>query len=402
MGESESGSEETDSDASVEGGTPEEQERRHFLDVVFAFADYLRDTTTEVVRMHKKIHSVVREEDKPLWSVEDPQKMLREIQVRLKHNDTFLQQLIREAGGERGVVGPPTGLGDDQKPGQGDGIVRVPAGHHVQRRNSSKVRSTLRQFVRDWALEGAAEREACYGPLLRSLQTYLPLTRDAPKAWRVCCPGSGLGRLPFDCARMGYAAQGNEFSYHMLLASQWVLNETKSAFCQSIFPFVLSTSNRMGKDDHLREIKIPDIWPTEEIKPGTDFSMCAGEFVEVYQDQKGEWDALLTPFFIDTAKNIFLYIRVFADILRPGGLWSNIGPLLYHYAEMEQEISIELSWEEIKPAIERYFEIKSVEFMDCSYTTNERSMSQILYHCIHFNAIRNNVPVQGKSHPVYT
>ena len=34
-----------------------------------------------------------------------------------------------------------------------------------------------------------------------------------------------------------------------------------------------------------------------------------------------------------------------AAIVRPGGLWSNIGPLLFHYAEQDT-ISIELSWEE--------------------------------------------------------
>ena len=29
-----------------------------------------------------------------------------------------------------------------------------------------------------------------------------------------------------------------------------------------------------------------------------DFSMCAGEFIEVYKDQLEEWDAIATCFFI--------------------------------------------------------------------------------------------------------
>ena len=112
-----------------------------------------------------------------------------------------------------------------------------------------------------------------------------------------------------------------------------------------------------------------------------DFSMCAGEFVSVYEEQFAEWDvawsftigkmvgrdsrktattvwelnpyqtfnfplaknrsvqnlkprsfqtstaeAVLTCFFLDTAKNVFLYIRTIADIVRPGGLWANLGP----------------------------------------------------------------------------
>lgn len=74
------------------------------------------------------------------------------------------------------------------------------------------------------------------------------------------------------------------------------------------------------------------------------FSFC----FQVYWEQKGEWDGLLTCFFIDTAKNILQYIRTIARILRSGGLWANLGPLLYHFSDMPNEISIELSWEELR------------------------------------------------------
>merc|ERR1711957_78977 len=101
------------------------------------------------------------------------------------------------------------------------------------------------------------------------------------------------------------------------------------------------------------------------------FSMCAGEFVEVYGPQKNEWDAVLTCFFLDTAKNVLLYIRVIADIIRPGGIWANLGPLLFHYAEQSTAISIELSWEEIKPVICKYFDFKEEDMRQAHYTTNE-------------------------------
>lgn len=32
-----------------------------------------------------------------------------------------------------------------------------------------KARSTLKQFVRDWSVEGAKERELSYGPILNAL-----------------------------------------------------------------------------------------------------------------------------------------------------------------------------------------------------------------------------------------
>ena len=42
---------------------------------------------------------------------------------------------------------------------------------------------------------------------------------------KVLCPGAGLGRLVLEIAGRGYAAQGNEFSYFMLLASNYLLNQ---------------------------------------------------------------------------------------------------------------------------------------------------------------------------------
>lgn len=60
-----------------------------------------------------------------------------------------------------------------------------------------------------------------------------------------------------------------------------------------------------------------------------------------------EWDAICTCFFIDTAHNIIEYIEVIYNILKPGGVWINFGPLLYHYAEMKGELSLELTLDQV-------------------------------------------------------
>ena len=60
-----------------------------------------------------------------------------------------------------------------------------------------------------------------------------------------------------------------------------------------------------------------------------------------------KWDVVVTCYFIDTAHNIVEYLQMIYKILKKGGLWVNIGPLLYHYAEMPGEMSIELTWEEV-------------------------------------------------------
>ena len=53
--------------------------------------------------------------------------------------------------------------------------------------------------------------------------------------------------------------------------------------------------------------------------------MVAGDFIEVYGQQKGEWNCVASCFFIDTAHNIVEYIELIYALLKPGGLWTNIG-----------------------------------------------------------------------------
>jgi hypothetical protein len=159
--------------------------------------------------------------------------------------------------------------------------------------NHSKVRSTLHQLVRDWSAEGAAEREICYGSVLRELTRVLPITAASANRLRVLVPGCGLGRLVFDLARAGYAAQGNEFSYQMLFTSQLILNATDTAEKWAIHPFIHDPSNHLRPEDMLREMRVPDVAPGEltERNPGADMSIAAGDFTEVYSTpaQEGAW-----------------------------------------------------------------------------------------------------------------
>jgi len=37
-----------------------------------------------------------------------------------------------------------------------------------------KVKTTLKQLVRDWSEGGAAEREACYAPVIREILNLYP------------------------------------------------------------------------------------------------------------------------------------------------------------------------------------------------------------------------------------
>lgn len=392
--------EESDSDDGMHRDCkdPDESERRHFLDVCWSFIGYQDDALWEVARLHRAFSSL-SPQDLALWpSSSSIDAWHKEIISRIQVNSDFLKQLP-----------VPDVCGAYLGPNGRRMVVEVPRGHRVASRNSSKVRSTLRQFVRDWAADGASERANSYAPLIEALERHLPPPKlvngnypsdgSAPR-WSVLCPGCGLGRLPFDLACRGYAAQGNEFSYQMLLGSHLILNRAQGKESMVIYPYILSTSNRKKSDDHLRAVKIPDV--SEDDMPGNCMlSMAAGEFVEVYKDQEKEWDAVLTPFFIDTAKNIFIYIRTIAMLIKPKGCWVNLGPLLFHYADAPNDISIELSWEEIRPYICRYFDIVEESRREALYTTNPGCLYKVNYNCLFFTAIRNNVPISGQSNPVF-
>ncbi|KNB44621.1 hypothetical protein JH06_1525 [Blastocystis sp. subtype 4] len=267
----------------------------------------------------------------------------------------------------------------------------------------SKVKSTLHQLIRDWSDEGKEERELCYTPLLKRLEHYIPLVRNedgsiSPENQRrVLVPGTGLSRLLLEVVERGYAGQGNEFSYQMLLVSNYMLNHVSEAYSIPIYPWTDNPNNVFATGDNNRCILIPDVVPRVCVHEGADFSMCAGEFLESYSDQENAWDCVLTCFFIDTAPVIIEYITVIHKILKPGGYWINLGPLLYHWQsteditaeEMDERYgqSLELSFEEIQDIMKKVgFRILEVERFCSPYTDNIRSMMTTLFRGVLFVA----------------
>ncbi|KAG0135238.1 hypothetical protein HOY82DRAFT_159106 [Tuber indicum] len=203
-----------------------------------------------------------------------------------------------------------------------------------------KVRSTVKQFYRDWSDEGKAEREICYGGVLKELEERFGMVEDK-SAIRVLVPGAGLGRLAFDIAVAGYTSQGNEFSYHQLMASNYILNHTTTAYQHTLHPFISTFSNHSTRPDHLRGIQIPDVHPETLLElTGTDrFSMTAGDFRQSYEDlpPSQKFDVCATVFFIDTAPNLISYLETIKHLLVDDGIWMNFGPLLWHFEEHAQE-----------------------------------------------------------------
>lgn len=282
-----------------------------------------------------------------------------------------------------------------------------------------KARTTIRQFYRDWSAEGVVERSTCYDPVIQDL-SHSFAEYPNKECIKVLVPGAGLGRLVFELCRRGYSVEGNEISYHQLLASSWVLNSAKHAKQFDLYPFVMDFSNLINRESQMRMVKIPDVHPgTElgntsgnpEIHPCGRMDMTAADFVVLYGDEnhRNMFDAVMTVFFIDTAPNVLRYIEVIRHCLNRGGIWINLGPLLWHFAErgpsnrdedekekctrqgkgIAEPGGIELTAEETILLIARSgFAIEKYEIQEApsGYIHNPESMLQSTYRLVHWIA----------------
>ncbi|KAI6242932.1 Carnosine N-methyltransferase [Aphelenchoides fujianensis] len=242
----------------------------------------------------------------------------------------------------------------------------------------SKCRSTLKQIVREWSSEGAEERRSCYERVLSAIRSRWPdpLNRHDVK---ILVPGCGLGRLNWELLSDGFSVCGNEFSFFMILASNFLLNCCKQAEEHTIYPYILDTSNCWSFDDALRPNSLS---PTS-----------------IHESE--QFDCVLTVFFLDTGTNPVDYMRTIFRILKPGGTWISFGPLTYHF-EGEDEASIELPFDAIVQVAEQVgFQMVRVEgrnvnpsegslfpcllstnsFQPSFYTRNAASMLSYTYHC---------------------
>ncbi|XP_070178005.1 carnosine N-methyltransferase-like isoform X2 [Littorina saxatilis] len=214
--------------------------------------------------------------------------------------------------------------------------------------DTDKVKTTIKQFYRDWSQAGKEERDACYLPVIAAVEKRFPPDTHDTKGVNILVPGAGLGRLAHEFARRGYNCQANEWSLFMLLASNFVLNKCKNTNSLRLYPWVHQWSNNMRSGHQTSHITFPDIDPSD-LPEGVNFSMAAGDFLEVY---------------------------------------TMPGPLLYHYSDVPGESSIEISYEDLRSVIKKVgFDIEEErDNVRCSYTQNPLSMLHYQYRCVFFVA----------------
>ncbi|XP_066224070.1 carnosine N-methyltransferase isoform X1 [Saccopteryx leptura] len=349
--------------------TEEEErlEREHFWKIINAFRYYGTSMHERVNRTERQFRSLPANQQKLL-----PQFLLHLDKIRkcIDHNQEILLTIVNDC----------LHMFENKEYGENGNGKIMPASTF----DMDKLKSTLKQFVRDWCETGKAERDACYQPIINEILKNFPKERWDPSKVNILVPGAGLGRLAWEIAMLGYACQGNEWSFFMLFSSNFVLNRCSEINKYKLYPWIHQFSNNRRSADQIRPIFFPDVDP-HSLPPGSNFSMSAGDFQEIYSECN-TWDCIATCFFIDTAHNVIDYIDTIWKILKPGGIWINLGPLLYHFENLANELSIELSYEDLKNVVLQYgFKLEvEKESVLSTYTVNDLSMMKYYYECVLF------------------
>ncbi|XP_072019814.1 carnosine N-methyltransferase-like [Amphiura filiformis] len=350
----------------------EMQERNHFFRVISAFKSYKTFVNERVSRAKKSFHSLPEHHQQLL---PDYLPHLENIRTCIDHNFEIIKLIVKHTdqmfeNSNQYSSSDCENSGSFPKP--------------VLTFDMDKVSTTLKQFVRDWSSEGREERDACYGPIIEEIQRRFPSHKCNTSNISVLVPGAGLGRLAYEIANLGYTCQGNEFSLYMLFASHFVLNKTPEVETFTLYPWISQFSNNKLMSNQIRPVRFPDVNPAL-LPSSASFSMVAGDFLEIYSE-KERWDCVATSYFIDTAHNVLAYIENIYKILKPGGYWINLGPLLYHFDNLPKEMSIELGYDVVRRVItDMGFEfLREEPSVPSTYIQDRCSMLRYEYDCVFF------------------
>jgi carnosine N-methyltransferase len=239
----------------------------------------------------------------------------------------------------------------------------------------------LKHIVRDWADEGAKERSDAFPCLLSTLSSLRPSSPTTPL--KILLPGSGLGRLGTEIAALGnFEVTLNEWSMYMNIVYRYMTSLSSSS-PQTIHPFIDGLSHHATTADLLRGISAPNM------QPNPDVLLVEGDFTTAFASQPAHYDIITTHFFIDTARNLMSYFDTIHALLKPGGTWVNLGPLLYGTGPF-----VQLSLDEIVAVVEGMgfvfeelgdecgaltFPDKKVRWTEAEYGFNGRALTRNAY-----------------------
>ncbi|CCA73667.1 hypothetical protein PIIN_07620 [Serendipita indica DSM 11827] len=207
-----------------------------------------------------------------------------------------------------------------------------------------RVREAFKHLVRDWSIEGKEERKVIFSSILEELER---TPGDERAGCKVLVPGAGLGRLAWEISQRGFDTTSCELSFYMNLALNLVLHpeSTNRPHQHTVHPYAHWWSHQRSSSNTFRGITFPDVVPRQSnnwtlsdqdflsLTPPNEDTAHSNSLLSA--NGRGGYDVIVTLYFIDTASNIISYLSHIHYLLRPGGRWINLGPLLYSNATLE-------------------------------------------------------------------
>uniref|UniRef100_A0A8C4UHX6 Carnosine N-methyltransferase 1 n=1 Tax=Falco tinnunculus TaxID=100819 RepID=A0A8C4UHX6_FALTI len=147
--------------ASAAGAEEEERmEREHFRRIINAFRYYGTNMHERVNRTERQFKSLPANQQSLL-----PQFLphLAKIRKCIDHNQEILQTIVNDC----------VNMFENKEYGEHGRWKITPASTF----DMDKLKSTLKQFVRDWSEEGKPERDSCYQPIISEIVKNFPKER---------------------------------------------------------------------------------------------------------------------------------------------------------------------------------------------------------------------------------
>lgn len=178
----------------------------------------------------------------------------------------------------------------------------------------------------------------------------------------------------------------------MTLAMRFLFSPTSTPNINvhNIQPFAHWFSHQRSNDSLFRSIPFPDVVPRFSSKLELiedDFLKPATPYQSKNPAGHSGYDFVVTLFFIDTSINVFSTIEKIYSLLRPGGTWINLGPLLWPGGA---QAKVELSLEEVMLAVKDIgFVIdqggsaddsRRPRTIECEYAHDQNAMMHWVYH----------------------
>lgn len=240
--------------------------------------------------------------------------------------------------------------------------------------SNGSVIELLNHYVRDWSNETANDRKELFRPILNNLQKEFPESDRSDK--KILVPGSGLARLAYEISLLNFKTDAYEYSHLMDIGAQFLYRYKKylpaSQDHFDLYPFVHDFSHQSSTSAQLRSISIPSI---KDLSQPKNLHLDYGDFTKLAKSNPSEYDSVVTLFLIDTAENTLHYLDSIRDLVKPGGIWINYGPLKWGTAPQ-----VEFNLEELKQVITKFDFVIEDEFEgDNEYNGDKMSLWQGKY-----------------------